>query len=270
MIESKTRHRTARRILLICLAVFIVSAGALGTYFTLALMPEPDYTSANFDVAYPLKPRQHIVINDGSTVVNFEIAEITKPDNDGCRRDENREVDTAASIGVSMSCFTRFDTILRVDNRHYRGVSLDEGIVDLSFPENGAYELIPYEVTITASSTHKTPNVTIHKLPKQVVRYGQAVTLKNGEIATLDGDDQTGIRVAFTTCGGVDLPTVSCLREQSYIHGEQPLHSLVSYDKKEPYKATPGNTVSIGKERIRVIDSDNTSYVTVIFEKNTR
>ncbi len=269
MAKRILRHRKPNRLLLTSFALFIVAVGALGACIALANMPGPDYTGAHFDVAYPLKPRQHIVINDGGAEVDFEITKVTKPNSGGCSRDENREVGTAASVGVSISCFTRTDALLRVGNRQYKGVSLAAGRLDMSYPENGAYGLIPYEATITGNAARETPKVVIHKLPRHVIKYGQPVTVKDGEIATLDGDDQTGVRVGFSTCGGVDSPIVSCLHEEAYINGEKPVGSLISYDQKAHFKAAPGNSISVGSEHIRVIDSDNASYVTVVFEKNS-
>lgn len=222
-------------------------------------------TNAEFEKSFVVTTGQTITIQDNDTDVTFKITDIENADNAGCRRDNAYDSPSSGTeTGVSLSCFTRVSTLLTVNEQSYKGVALDGGMVDMSFSQNGAYELVPYTIELEREAGGGTQyRATIHRLAHQTVDLNEEFVLKNDEIATLYNESGTGIRISFKTCG----MDTSCLDSTTYIHNDYQSSNYISYEKQSQYKAIINSAVAKDGIQIRLVESDDATFAKFVFEK---
>lgn len=262
-------QRKNKKLIGIVVGVYVlVLVLLLGLTVAYILSKNHPVTNAELEKSFTVSEGQTVTVLDKDTAVAFTITDIHIADDDACSRDNKFDSPNSGAVeGVSMNCFTRISTELSYNGRSYRGVVLNSGTADMTFSENGAYDLIPYTIQLETENNSKTQyNATIHRLASQMVNLNQEFTLKKDELATLKNEAGTGIHLSFKVCGN----NTPCLDSSTYIHNEHQFADFRTNEKPTWYKAISNSVIAKDGIQLRLLESDDATYAKFVFEKTNK
>jgi hypothetical protein len=208
------------------------------------------------DITLPLY--KTVTLKDGNELIKFRFTEL-QPARDPNAKCEELCREMLPTINIE----------LEYSGKTFKGTSSSESTpnFDMSFEENGAYPLIPYNVELVRSNLPHSGTIKITKNNFMKVELGKQFTLKNGGIAALPSG-KTGVHIIFGTCG----ISAHCMRDVDFYVDDEwvsvPLgFADVGASPALQFASKDGNFVEHNDIRLRLIESDDTTYATFVLEK---
>lgn len=260
----KLNQRGSSPFIIVALVVVLAAGGLVAwrvagveTPIGLTLL-RPKSVSAKFEKDVKLKVNQKAVFSDNGGRPTLRVTKLEPP------KDPN-----ARCVELCTSNLPTIETELEFGGNSYKGQLLSSvGYIDMSYEENGAYKLIPYAIKIVGTDLDKYEYVTVkvHKKEQVKADIGKQFTLRNGGIAVLE-PMETGAHVAFGLCG-FNAP---CIHDLDVVIGGKEISGAYRAFKyrnaKNYHRAKPGTSVERDGIRLRLINSDDKTYATFVFEK---
>lgn len=259
--KTKTiKKRVNKRFLLYLLVGIVLILSCLAVAYRLDIFSKNTEISLNTEMT--LRVNENAIINDSGQTIKFRFTDIQPGD------------PSSQPCGPYDICTSGMPTVsaeLTYSGNVYRGSTFSPiGLLSLgSYTSSGQHEIVPYSITITDMNYKKsTGTVKIEKIDHIQVALGEQFTLQNGGLAILDPGN-TGVRISFATCG-FGTPCISSL---DYILNNErvTLPYMYSYEEimskvGKQYVAKAGAYVEKDGIRLRLIESDDKTYATFIFE----
>lgn len=248
--------------LLLIVIVVILSALGLVGYKVYQNQNPVDLSKTQnieFNQNLNLRLNQTATLGSGSDAIKFRFTKLEPPTNPNAQCEE-----------LCMDVLPTIMTELEYAGKTFKGTSTSEiGGIDMSFEENGAYPLIPYNIELVSADFGKRSG-TVRITQKQFtqVELGKQFTLKNDGVGALT-PGKTGVHIAFGICG-IDK---SCIRETDFYVNDQ-FVDVFPFGFADP-KASPelqfaskdGSYIDHDGVRLRLIESDDKTYATFVLEK---
>lgn len=218
-----------------------------------------------FDQVYKLAENETLYIDDQGTEVSFRFTDIAP----GKKYDAPCEELCADSLPT-------VDGYLEVDGVRYKAIShfispdLENGPMDMSAFENEdlPYSHLPYEIYVINTDHDTFAEVKIVKHQYIEVERGREFTLNAKGTAKLK-NSESYVTINFGICGF----DTDCVRDESVTLNGERMFSLggLGYDpgettKDNQYKVKPGKVIQSGSVSLKVVDGDNKTFTTFIFE----
>lgn len=214
--------------------------------------------TASFNEDISLRLNQAVTIKDGNEVVKFRFTKLEPPSNPD-----------AACPELCTDVLPIIKTEFEYANKKYEGTSYgDGGGIDMSFKQNGAYPLVPYVIELVDTNLKSNGVVRITKKDFINAELGRQFTLKDDGVAALV-PGKTGVHISFSICG-FNSP---CIHDIDYYVNDEYV-SVVPFgfaaSKASPelqYSSRDGSSVEHNGIRLRLIESDDKTYATFVFEE---
>ena len=245
---------------LLAVAAMLCLAGAVGYIVYKNISSDSSgFSNFEFDTDFSLRRNQAAVLGDGNDLIKFRFTDIKPPSN--------------PSADCTELCHDQLPTItteLEYAGRIYKGKATSKtGYVDMSFEQNGAYALVPYTIQLAGIDfDNRSGTVKITQKKIATVQFGEEFTVQNDGIAVLT-PGKTGLHINFGVCG-FDSP---CIQDIDYYVNDE-YASLPPFGLKDPkatpesqYASKPGSYADHGDIRLRLVESDDATYATFVFEK---
>lgn len=213
----------------------------------------------DFDQKIELRLNQTATLGNGNEAIKFRLTKLEPPVNPNAQCEE-----------LCWDVLPTIMTELEYAGKTFEGTSTSEvGGIDMSFEENGAYVLVPYNIELISVDFSKhsgTVKISQKKFAK--VEYGKQFTLGNDGVVAVE-PGKTGVHIGFGICGF----NSSCIRDIDFYVNDEYV-SVFPIGLADP-KATPelqfaskdGSSVEHGGVRLRLIESDDKTYATFVLEK---
>ena len=248
------------------LGLFVYKSIQYNTFFGSEIKSE-------FNQDIKLKINQAAILSDQNEVIKFGFVKIKEANNPNV----DCSIYGYCSSGVSVSEMPTILAELEYAGKTFKATSMSKtGNMDMSYSENGAYGIIPYNIElINVDFDNKSATVKITKKDYINVEFGKQFTLKDNEIAILE-PKKTGVHVKFgNNCN--DNYRSNCFTNiESYINGKpvyiNPMMSSITPSDMEiipemDFPSKNGSFDELDGIRLKLIKSDNKTYATFIFEK---
>lgn len=236
------------------LALALVSFLWLVGYIVYQKTQNPPELYIEFNQNFNLQVGQTATLGSGSETIKFRFTELKPPSNPDARCEE--------------LCSQRLPTImseLEYAGKTLKGTSASEtGIIDMSYEENGAYPLVPYIIELVGADLNKgTATVKITQKQLQQVELGMQFTLEDDGVAALV-PARTGVHIRFGSCGYDS----SCIQDVDlYVDGEY-IDTTQAFTTPElQFASDDGAYIAHDGIRLRLVESDDHTYATFVFEK---
>lgn len=207
-----------------------------------------------------LKLRQTATLTDGDKTIKFRFTELKPPSNPNAHCEE-----------LCTDILPTIRTELEYIGRTYQGTSTAETAsrLDMSFEKNGAYPLVPYNIELV-STDFKTPTGTVKITKKQFVQaeLGKQFTVNDDGVAALV-PGKTGMHIEFGTCG-LNAP---CIRNVDFYVDDEYVTVPLGFAAPNAspalqFASKDGNYAEHNGTRLRLVESDDKTYATFVFEKS--
>ena len=249
--------------------ILIASTGFVGYRVYNTKQNSPDSTDQSFSVRHNGKVSSSLdkdfvlpfnktaELKDGNETIKFRFTEYRPASNQQCPE-------------LCRGMFPEVDAELEYAGKTYKGTGQvgDGSGFDWSYDQNGAYVLIPYSIELVRSNFPGSGTLKISKLEFSKITLGKEFTLHDGGVAALT-PGKTGVYVGFGICG-IDT---HCIRSIDFYVDDKyiEIYGLTNVSGGggvNQYEAIKGGSVEGGGLRLRLVDSDNTSFVTFVLEKS--
>lgn len=214
-----------------------------------------------FNQTFKLRVNDPITLKHENGTITFRINRLEEPP-------ANHSESSCADLCTDM--LPKIETELEYAGKVIKGtVAMLPSPVDMSFSENGAYDLIPYSFMIDNADYGKgVASITIKPLKLLIVEPGKQFTVHGDEIAALSGR-KTGVKIYFGTCGF----GANCMRNIYFYANDTLANGTFEADYRTvkpelQYASVDGSVIKGNGYNLRLVDSDDKTYATMVIEKN--
>lgn len=219
-------------------------------------------TDYGFDKEITLPTNKVVALKDGDETIKFRLTNIYSgsrtepkcPNNALCLRDDP---DVKAGMEYAGMTFS---------GSSGPGIG---GSFYLNDVEGVTNKLLPYDVEMLGSDFRRVSTVKIIKKNFIKAELGKPFTLKNGGVAALE-PGKIGVNLWISICGGT---ATTCIDDINfYVDGESvemSFRNIVDYRTNPElyYGSRDGSSAEHKGIRLRLLESDDKTYATFVFEK---